>query len=143
MLLDLCGQSKEAEQSLFEGAKTASWRTSLPWPFLSKVPCSSLYCPVRGAFLKLVSRLLQVALYSMELVWGSRAKPSLVIDKDDLRVLKMHDHIWSMIAIDIHKAECHRDQIGIGPIQLRAEIDAGLRAIATGKLDHLDTTIQI
>src|SRR6266478_6928138 len=87
--------------------------------------------------------LLQVTLYGMELVWGSRAKPSLVIDKDELRVLKMHDHIWSMIVIDINKAECHRDQIGIGPIQLRAEVDAGLRAIATGELDYLDTTIEV
>ena len=78
--------------------------------------------------------LLQVTLYSMELVWGSRSKPSLVIDKDELRVLKMDEHVRSMVAIDIHKAECHRDQIGIGAIQLRAEVDAGLRAIAAGEL---------
>jgi hypothetical protein len=26
---------------------------------------------------------------------------------------------------------------------LRAKVDAGLRTIATGKLDHLDTTIQV
>ncbi len=56
---------------------------------------------------KLVSLLLQVALYRMELIWGSRAKPSLVIDKGELRVLKMEKHVRSMIAIDIHKAECH------------------------------------
>ena len=29
MLLDFRGQSKETEQSLLEGAKTASWRMSL------------------------------------------------------------------------------------------------------------------
>ena len=64
--------------------------------------------PICGTPLKLLSMLLQVTLYTMELIWGGRAKPSLVIDKDELCVLKMHDHIWSMIAIDIHKAECHR-----------------------------------
>jgi len=57
--------------------------------------------------------------------------------------MKMDKHVRSMSAIDIHKAERHRDQIGISPIQLRAEVDAGLRAIATGELDYLDTTIQV
>src|SRR5258708_6987344 len=87
--------------------------------------------------------LLQVAFDCMKFVWSSRTKPSLVIDKDELRVLKVYDHVRSMIAIDINKAERHRDQIGISPIQLRAKVDAGLRTIATGKLDHLDTTIQV
>jgi hypothetical protein len=87
--------------------------------------------------------LLQVAFDCMKFVWGGRAKASLVIDKDELRVLKMDNHVWSMSVIDINKTQRHRDQIGIGPIQLRAEVDAGLRAIATGELDHLDTTMQV
>jgi len=87
--------------------------------------------------------LLQVAFDCMKFVWSGRTKPSLVIDKDELRVLKMDNHVRSMIAIDINKIKRHRDQIGIGPIQLRAEVDVSLRAIATGKLDHLDTTIQV
>ncbi len=90
--------------------------SSANWPFLSKAPCSSLYHPVCGTPLKLVSMLLQVTLYSMELVWGSRSKPSLVIDKDELRVLKMEKHVRSMIAIDINETQRHRDQIGIGSI---------------------------
>ncbi len=82
--------------------------SSANWPLLSKAPCSSLYHPICGTPLKLLSMLLQVTLYSMELIWGGRAKASLVIDKDELRVLKVYNHVWSMITIDIHKAERHR-----------------------------------
>ena len=49
--------------------------------------------------------LLQVLLYLLELVRAGRAKPSLVIDKDDLRILEMHDHVWEMIAVHIDKTE--------------------------------------
>ena len=52
--------------------------------------------------------LLQVTLYSMELIWGSWTKAPPVIDKDELRVLKVEKHVQSMIAIDINKAERHR-----------------------------------
>ncbi len=82
--------------------------SSANWPFLRKAPCSSLSRPARGTPLKLLSMLLQVTFYTMELIWGSRAKASLVIDKDELRVLKVEKHVQSMIAIDINKAERHR-----------------------------------
>ena len=85
--------------------------------------------------------LLQVAFDCMKFVWGGRAKASLVIDKDELCVLKMEKHVRSMSAIDINKTKRHRDQIGIGPIQLRAEVDTGLsshrhRGTRSPRYDH-------
>ena len=87
--------------------------------------------------------LLQVALYGVEFVRAGRAKPCLVIDKDDPRILEMHDHVWEMIAVHIDKTERHRHQVLAIPEQLWPQVDAGLRCIAAGKLDDLDAPIQI
>jgi hypothetical protein len=43
MMLDIRGQSKRAEQSLLEGAKTASWRMSL---YLAVFERSAFRCTV-------------------------------------------------------------------------------------------------
>lgn len=73
---------------------------------------------------KLLSMLLQVALYGRELVWVSRTKSSILINIDEARVLKMQDHIWMMVAIHINEAECDRDQVITAAIELRPDVDA-------------------
>jgi len=55
-----------------------------PWPLLSEELFSSLSRPARGKPLKLLSVLLQVAFYRVELISAKRAKCPLVIDKHNL-----------------------------------------------------------
>lgn len=58
---------------------------------------------------KLLSMLLQVTLYGMEFVRGGRAKPSVLVDIDEARVLNMQNHLRSMIAIHIKETQRGRD----------------------------------
>lgn len=141
MMLDIRGQSKWAEQSLLEGAKTASWQMSLTWPFLSKVPFSSLYRSARDTPLKLLSVLLQVVLYSMEFVGSRRAKPPIRIDIHDTCLLKMKNHIRLMIAVHINETQCDRDQVIAIPIELRPDIDTRMRPIPAWKLYHFNAAM--
>ncbi len=53
--------------------------------------------------LNLLSMLLQVAFYSMEFVGTRQAKPSILIDIHDARLLKMQNHVRLIVALHIDK----------------------------------------
>src|SRR5260370_35857546 len=76
---------------------------------------------------KLLSMLLQVLFYGRYLIGVRRTKSPVLIDIDQTGVLKTKNHIWLVIPIHIHEREHDRDQIRAGVIELRPEIDAGLR----------------
>src|SRR5712691_5858026 len=92
---------------------------------------------------KLLSMLLQVAFDSRELVRGGWAKSPVFIDINQAGILKMQNHIWSMVAIHINETQCNRDQVIAISIELRAYINARFRCIAAGKFDHFETPIEI
>ena len=110
---------------------------------LSEELFSSLPRPARGKPLKLLSVLLQVALYGMQLIRSGWTKSSPIIDKDDLRILNMHDHIRVMPAAHIDETQGDRDQIIVVPIQLGPDVDTRLRGIPTWQFDDFDSPMQI
>src|SRR5260370_858890 len=87
--------------------------------------------------------LFQVLFHCLDFAGVSRAKPSLFVDIDDIGVLEMENHIGVMVAIDIHKTERNRDELLAIPVELRAEINAGLRGVSAGKLNYLDPPVEV
>src|SRR5712692_5858737 len=86
---------------------------------------------------------LQVPLYHMDLIRSRWPEPSLVIDKDHQCILEMRDHVWKMVAVHIHKAQCHRGQIRTWAVQLWPQVDTSMGAIATRKFDDLQVSAEI
>ncbi len=78
--------------------------------------------------------LFQVLFHCLDLAGVRRAKSFLVVHIDDIGILEMDNHIGVMIAVDINKAQCHRDEVLAVPVELRPDIDAGLRGVSAGKL---------
>lgn len=73
--------------------------------------------------------LFQVLVRRLDLVGISRAKSSLVVDVDNIGILKTQDHNGVMVAVDINEAQCNGDQGIAVPIKMRADIDARFRGI--------------
>jgi hypothetical protein len=86
---------------------------------------------------------LQVLFYGWYLAGVSRTKSPVFVDIDDPGVLKADNHIRSMVAIYIGEAERDRDQVVAVTIELWAYIHARFRGVATRKLDHFNTSVQI
>ncbi len=78
--------------------------------------------------------LLQVALDSWQFLGSGRSKPSISVDENNLGILKVDDHIRVTVAAHINKAQCDRHQVGACAVELRADVDACLRAITSWEL---------
>ncbi len=87
--------------------------------------------------------LFQVLFHCLDLAGIRRTKSSLVVDVDNIGILKMENHIGVMVAGDIHETECYRDEILTIPVELRPDIDARFRCVATWKLNHFKTSVEI
>ena len=73
----------------------------------------------------------QKLLDRLDLVRTQRAEPALVVDENHLRLLKMDHHVWSMISVDIHEGERDWYQVGVGSVELWAEVDASVGNVPT------------
>ena len=50
---------------------------------------------------------------------------------------------YTMVSIDINEAECHRNELLTAAVKLRPDVDARFRCVASWKLNHLNTPVQI
>ena len=69
---------------------------------------------------------LQELIYLVALFWSGWTEPASVIDEHHLSSLKMNDHVWLLITLDIDETERHRHQVSVSSIQLRAYVDASM-----------------
>ncbi len=86
---------------------------------------------------------LQEALHPFSFLRTEWTKPALVVDEHDSRSLEVDHHVGLVIAVDIDEAEGHRDEVGVSPVELGTDVDAGVAGVATRQFDDFNAPVQV
>ncbi len=72
------------------------------------------------------------------LSWSERP---LHIVEQNLRGMKLHNHVWLMVVVGIDELERHWNEIGTRIIELGTHVDLRVAGIATGKFNNFDAAM--
>jgi len=70
-------------------------------------------------------------------------KSALIIDEHDLRSLKVDNHVGLMITIDINEVEGDWYKVGIGAIELGANVDTSVACVTTWQFDDFNPPVKV